>query len=877
MERNRFTLLHLSNIVKDYGAGSTAVEALRGVDIQFRDSEFVTILGPSGCGKTTMLNILGGLDRYTRGDLIIGGKSTKYFTSRDWDAYRNRSVGFVFQNYNLIPHQSVLRNVELAMTLSGVPFSERRKRAVAVLSRVGLSNQTHKRPNQLSGGQMQRVAIARALVNNPDILLADEPTGALDSETSVQVMEILKEIAKDRLVIMVTHNQELADRYATRIVRLLDGEVIGDSNPFDAQAEKAATTAKKRKQGSKAKPSMSFLTALSLSLNNLLTKKTRTFMTAFAGSIGIIGIALILALSTGFQQYIDRIQEDTLSSYPLVIDDKTADLGSVLSSFTETTEARRESTREPDKVYSREMMGTMVNSMLSGTESNDLSSFKTYIEKNKATLDPLVNAVSYSYSFDLNLYKADTSGGIVQVNPTQVLEKVLSGDTANMTSLMSMGNMLEAFQELMDNPALLSAQYDIVAGRWPEAKDELVLIISRNNELRDLSLYSLGLRDPAELEAMMRAAAKGEPYDVPSMEFTYDELLSLTYKLVLSPAYYEKEGEGWADRRDDEAYMQSLLDDALTLSVVGIVRAAPDASISPISGSIGYLSELTQHVIETTNGFEIVKAQKEQPDIDVFTGAAFGEAAQPRLQNFDMSLIPENVRQYIAGFSEEQLLKMMEQYMPAMPQNTSTYEENLQTLGVVSEDTPSSISIYPIDFKAKESIDAFINDYNQTMISVGKDHLTISYTDFIGLLMSSVSTIIGGISYVLIAFVAISLIVSSIMIGIITYISVLERTKEIGILKSIGASRRDISRVFNAETLIVGFSAGGIGILGTLLLCIPINRAILALIGVSNLTQLPLLSSVVLVALSMALTLIAGLIPSRIAARKDPVVALRTE
>lgn len=872
-------MLQLKNIIKDYVAGSSTVEALRGVNVQFRDSEFVTILGPSGCGKTTLLNILGGLDRYSHGDLIINGKSTKCFTSGDWDTYRNRSIGFVFQTYNLIQHQSVLRNVELALTLSGVTRAKRRKQAAQVLARVGLSDQMHKRPNQLSGGQMQRVAIARALVNNPDILLADEPTGALDSETSLQVMEILKEIAQDRLVIMVTHNQDLAERYATRVITLLDGEVTGDSDPYYASSEDAENAQRKRHQQEKEKKktSMSFLTAISLSLNNLMTKKARTFLTAFAGSIGIIGIALILALSTGFQRYIDRIQQDTLSTYPIVINEKTADIDSLLSTLGEGRERAQPREREPDIVYSKNRIGNMAKSMSSGTKTNDLKDFKAYIEENKASFSPLVNAVSYGYDVTLNLFKPDTENGVVQVNPASFMQSMMPGaGNAEMLSSLPIAAGSDAFTELLDNQELLASQYDVVAGRWPEAKDEMVLVIDEDNGIVDYSLYALGLKDPAELEAMMKAIATGETFETERVQFTYDELLSLSYKFLPSAALYQRSDQGWVSLAEDEEAMKTALEDALELRIVGILRPAPDAQSTAISGVVGYTSALTRYVIEMTNESKIVKEQLAQPEVDVFSGAAFGQPMLPSLEAIQ-AMIPEEMRGFLANMTEEQLLERAKQYMPAMPTNTRTYEENLKTLGVVSEDSPSSISLFPVDFESKDAIDALIKAYNDKVTEAGDDQKTITYTDLIGLMMSSVSTIISGISYVLIAFVAISLVVSSIMIGIITYVSVLERTKEIGILKSIGASRRDISRVFNAETLIVGLVAGLIGIGATVLLTIPINKVIEGLIGVAGLAKVSTANGAVLITLSTGLTMIAGLIPSRLAARKDPVVALRTE
>lgn len=868
-------MLNLKNIHKDYSAGASTVEALRGIDLAFRQNEFVAILGPSGCGKTTLLNLLGGLDRYTSGDLIINGKSTKDFTDRDWDTYRNQSIGFVFQNYNLIPHQSVLRNVELAMTLSGVGKAQRRRRATEVLGQVGLHDQIHKRPSQLSGGQMQRVAIARALVNNPDILLADEPTGALDTETSVQVMDILKEIAGERLVIMVTHNRELADQYATRTISLLDGKVTGDTNPYSQQDAHAAGSTQQKK----AKTSMSFFTALSLSLNNLMTKKARTFLTAFAGSIGIIGIALILALSTGFQGYIDRIQEDTLSTYPIVIESTTQNMGAMLESMAGTREEVRSEERAEDVVYGIDMMGTMTSSMLSGMEKNDLKAFKAHIEETNA-LESHANAISYGYDINLNLFRADTQNGIVQVNPSTVMDNMMPQEGRGFASQMPMGRMMNnAFEELLPNQALLESQYDVVAGRWPEKMDEMVLVISENNALTDMALYSLGLKDPKELNRMMTALSKNETYETESMEFTYDELLDLRYKLVPSTEFYQMTASGYRDMRDSEPYMKKVLRDAMELSIVGILRPSPEAQITSIQGSVGYTHALTEYMIEITADSPLVKAQMDDPDMDIFTGKPFGEPTMPDMSAMDMSMLSPEMQMFMQGMTEEELMAMAAEYMPQMQGSMmpTTYEDNLRTLGMVSLDTPSRISIYPKDFDAKDAIDAFIDEYNDSAVAAGHDEQTISYTDLIGIMMSSVSTIINAISYVLIAFVAISLVVSSIMIGIITYVSVLERTKEIGILKSIGASRKDISRVFNAETLIVGLVSGLIGILTTMLLTIPINMIIESVIYVAGIAKLPAQSATVLVLLSMGLTFIAGLIPARLAARKDPVVALRSE
>ena len=871
-------MLSLKNITKDYKAGTTTVQALRGVDLELRANEFVSILGPSGCGKTTMLNLLGGLDRYTTGDIVIGGKSTKDFTDRDWDTYRNRRVGFVFQSYNLIPHQTVLSNVELALTLSGVSRTERRARAAEVLEKVGLSDQLNKKPTQMSGGQMQRVAIARALVNNPDILMADEPTGALDSETSVQIMELLKEIAKDRLVIMVTHNGDLAARYSTRIIRLLDGVVTDDTDPY--ASEGAAAPAKKKEK--KAKTSMSFLTALSLSLNNLMTKKTRTFMTAFAGSIGIIGIALILALSSGFQAYIDRIQQDTLSTYPLTIEETTADLTSLMNAMHDAQHDRQEHTL--DRIYSNDIMGKMVEAMLKQTTSNDLGAFKAHLDANQDAIRPLTNDIKYGYNVNLNLYAADFEDGVKQINPFRLFGGSGMGGSSGsagmggsgMGGMGMMGSSMEMWTEMLGNPGFLATQYDVLAGRWPEAWNEVVLVVDENNEIPDVAMYALGLRDSSEIDDMRKAFITGDEYAAAGQTvLTYDEVLDLRYLYVPTAAYYKKAGDGWLDMREDETYMRQTLESrAETIAVVGILRPSPDVEMTSIMSNVAYTKALTERIIEMNADEEIVKTQMADPDTDVFTGKPFAGEEEPAAPAMDLSALSEEEQAYLATLSEEELAALMASFSET---SAATYEDNMRRFGDVSLDTPLSIGLYPIDFNAKEKTVEFIRSYNQEQTSADKEELVIHYTDLIGLLLSSVSTIINAISYVLIAFVGISLVVSSIMIGIITYVSVLERTKEIGILKAIGASKSDISRVFNAETLIEGFVAGGLGIVVTLLLCIPANIIIDRLTGVSGLAALPLTGGAILVLLSMILTLIAGLIPSHIAARKDPVEALRSE
>ena len=820
-------MLQLKSITKDYVIGTNKTQALKGIDLQFRDNEFVTILGPSGCGKTTMLNLLGGLDIYTTGDLIINGKSTKDFTDRDWDTYRNRRVGFVFQNYNLISHQSVLRNVELALTLSGVSKAERLKRAIEVLGKVGLADQLYKKPNQLSGGQMQRVAIARALINNPEILLADEPTGALDSETSVQIMELIKEIAKERLVIMVTHNPELAEKYSNRTIKLFDGELTGDTNPHEVEIEKIAVT-KKSKQDRKT--SMSFFTALSLSFNNLLTKKTRTFLTAFAGSIGIIGIALIMALSSGAQSYIQRVQEDTLSQFPLIIESTTADFVAVMSAMNELQHGRPDRT-DATAVYSMNIMGGMLSAMAQGREDNDLRAFRRHIEANREEIDALANAVTYTYNINFNIFDPDTSDGVHQINPSNLLG---GGGMGGPMGGMMMGGGMNVWTEMIDNPELLDSQFDILAGRWPEEKHEIILVVDEHNEITDFVLYTLRLMDPRDIPRMMQALNQGEVFTTEISRFTYEELMDQTFTMVLSTDMFEQNGQTWENMSEDEDFMRSVIANSLELQIVGIIRPAPDVLMTALPSNIGYLQSLTEYIIQRTNAADIVIQQRADEYTNVFTGLPFDEDSR------------------------------------------DTFERNMSNLGAVDIEIPSTIRIYPLDFEAKEAIEQFIADYNRMVVEAGYEN-TIHYTDFVGMMMASVSTIINVISNILIAFVGISLVVSSIMIGIITYVSVLERTKEIGILKSIGASKKDISRVFNAETLIVGFTAGSLGVLITALLTIPANMIIYRFTEVSGVASLPIIGAIVLILLSMGLTLVAGLIPSKIAARKDPVVALRTE
>ena len=997
-------MLELKGISKEYVSSSDGVMALRGVDISFRKNEFVSILGPSGCGKTTLLNIIGGLDRYTDGDLIINGRSTKDYADGDWDVYRNRSIGFVFQSYNLIPHQSVLSNVELALTLSGVSKAERRARAEEALVKVGLGDQLKKRPSQMSGGQMQRVAIARALVNNPDILLADEPTGALDTVTSEQVMQILSEVARDRLVIMVTHNPELAERYSTRIVTLRDGLVTGDSAPFDPAAEKteekkaetSVPAVKEKKQKKIKKKPMSLATATSLSKNNLLTKKGRTFLTSFAGSIGIIGIAMILALSTGINNYINAVQKDTLSSYPIQLMAEELDMGSVLSSLMESEEKKAE--REDGRVYANTVMYELLRAYTGAeTKKNNLAAFKQFIESSDE-FNEYASAVQYGYTTPLNIF-SNTEFGLKQVEPMNIFEGIMSDGVqdsmSGLTSMMgSSGTGLQVWSEIIpakgggDVNAMIYDQYDLVYGKWPEAKEDVVLILNSNNEVSDLSLYALGLKDSDEIAKMMKDIFAGKmDADYSDVSYSYEEIMSLEFKLLMPDEYYvyDKATDTYKDMRSDSTYMSLLMGDGDTgvnLRICGIIKPDPDAVSTALSGTVGYTRSLTEYVIERTNNSPVVKAQKESTHRDVISGLDFDTGEEIKLSNAEkkerflsyvktlkvseraklytdiMCTAPEDqlkamadgiLSQYqtkeaqialiaelyakqsgmpaeqlipqIEKMSDEQLASTMQEVsrmmaaemyranveaqlsqktadelsaaldmMLSMADDASigaifdahmpselapvSYEERMTELGATDPESPSYIYIYADTFENKDAISDLISKYNEGKAEEDK----ISYTDVVALMMSGVSTIINVISYVLIAFVSISLVVSSIMIGIITYISVLERTKEIGILRAIGASKGDISRVFNAETLIVGFISGMFGIIFTLLACIPANAIIQHLTGIGSLEAvLPPVAAAILVGISMFLTFIAGLVPSRIAAKKDPVVALRSE
>ena len=981
-------MLTLKNITKDYTAGDSAVHALRGVSIDFRESEFVAILGPSGCGKTTLLNIIGGLDQYTSGDLVINGRSTRDYGDKDWDTYRNHSIGFVFQSYNLIPHQSVLANVELALTISGISREERRERAIKVLERVGLGDQIYKKPNQMSGGQMQRVAIARALINDPDILLADEPTGALDSETSVQVMDLLKEVAQDRLVIMVTHNPDLAERYATRTVRLLDGEIIGDSDPYDG------SKAVQRSNEGKKRPSMSFLTALSLSLNNLMTKKGRTILTAFAGSIGIIGIALILSLSNGIQTYINQVQEDTLSTYPLTIESEAADLSSMIEAMTGAAGDGEE--HERDAVYSNVILYDLMDNLMSmDTETNDLKSFKEFLDAGGGGINEFTSAIQYEYDPNFNIYTKDSDGNIVESDVVTLLNELMAsmygGDFSSYFDTMGdFYSSFESWQEMLpgENGELINQtlldQYDVIYGSWPQDYDEVVLIVNQNNEVSDLVLYTLGLRTEEELTSSLEAYMNGETVDAEVESWSYEELCGMTFKLVgwYDHYVYDSATGTYTDVSGTEAgldYLYENSDVGIPLKISGIVRQNEDAVAGMMSGAIGYTSELIDRVIEQAESSDVVSAQMADPDTDVILGLPFatGDEVEPSgdelraevdeyisgldtagqaelyteisstptddyldaavqqalseltrediegmmLEGYaeEMGVDADSLRDYVAQMDDETLMSYVEemareavaqQYSEAARQqlaslsqqqlaaalainglsdwqyeyvyenlmparySESTYEQNLETLGYIDIASPDSINLYASTFADKDEIARIIDEYNAS----ADEEQQISYTDYVALLMSSVSTIINAISYVLIAFVAISLVVSSIMIGIITYISVLERTKEIGILRAIGASKRDVANVFNAETLIEGLASGALGIIVTMLLIIPINAVVQHLTGIASLRAiLPAYGAVALVLISMLLTYIAGLIPSRFAARRNPVEALRTE
>lgn len=1001
-------MLELKNIKKEYSAGDGKVEALKGISLQFRESEFVSILGPSGCGKTTMLNIIGGLDQYTEGDLVINGRSTKNFKDRDWDSYRNYSVGFVFQSYNLIPHQSVLQNVELALSLSGVSKAERRKRAKQVLEEVGLGDQLKKKPSEMSGGQMQRVAIARALVNNPDIILADEPTGALDTQTSVQVMEILKEVAKDRLVIMVTHNPDLAETYSTRIIRMLDGEIKDDTAPLSEEEYKRETeklVEKAEKEKNIKKPSMSLRTSFGLSLKNLFTKKGRTLLTSFAGSIGIIGIALIFAVSKGMTTYIDTVQEDTLSSYPLMLESQHLDMGTLLVTFMDLAESDTE--HEKDAVYPKGMIYEMINALnsLEATE-NDLKAFKSWLEAQRADengelgLKDAVSGVQYTYDLDMLVYTESVDGVIIRSDTQALLQELLIEYFGmDMSSMMNMGGMSGSMQSMSpmskgavlwqemlpgDNGKLVSPllekQYDVIYGSWPTEYNEIVLVVDEKNEIDDMVLYALGLKTKEEINALADAAMNGTSIENTAQSWSFEEICDMEFKVILnSDCFTLDENTGlYTDLRDTQTGLKYLYDNGTALKVSGIIRPNEDAVSAMLTGTIGYTSELTKYVIEESKDSEAIKAQLADASTDIFTGLPFkentgnlteeqkvaefkdyiasldeaGKASAyvkimsiPAKEELDkiveqtmsnmtrtdmeetmlqamtaqMGMAQKEIQDYISAMSDEDIEELFTQMVVEQTKmqyasqvaaqlgtmsplqlagalnmaidsyteeqmvtyhdevlefSDSTYEYNLRELGYVDIEDPATINLYASSFEKKDVIEEAIAAYNDSVEELEE----ITYTDYVGLMMSSVTTIINAITYVLIAFVAISLVVSSIMIGVITLISVQERTKEIGILRAIGASKKNVSSMFNAETVMIGFSAGALGVLITYLLCIPINLILHAVTGIGNLNAfLPLPVALVLIGISVLLTLFAGIIPSRSAAKKDPVVALRTE
>ncbi|MBQ8535299.1 MAG: ABC transporter ATP-binding protein/permease [Bacilli bacterium] len=851
-------MLELRKITKIYATDDFKQTALDNVSITFKKNEFVSILGPSGSGKTTLLNIIGGLDEYTDGDLIINNVSTKKYKDTDWDSYRNHSIGFVFQSYNLIPHQSILQNVELALTLSGVNKQERRKRAKEALEKVGLTDHMNKRPNQMSGGQMQRVAIARALVNNPDIVLADEPTGALDSKTSEQIMELLKEVAKDRLVIMVTHNAEIAEKYSTRIVELKDGQIINDTDPVTEEERKV-------KQNSKTKRiSMSMMTALSLSLNNLLTKKGRTILTAFAGSIGIIGIALILSLSHGIQSYIDKTEQETLSSYPLVIQRETVDMNQMIESMTKSAQEDSEEQKD-DELKSITIIEDMFTSLSQEVKRNDMKDFKNYIESDKVNMKEHVTSIQYGYGLTPNIYKVDDDK-VTQVNPNTIFDSFGMSTAGYSQAYSGYMSQYDVFTELIDNEKLLKQQYDLVKGRWPKEANEMIIVLGKHNEITDYSLYSLGLLDQEKLKKQFSNMTTGKEVEFEKKKFKLDDLLGLKYKIVLKSEYYEKVNGIWVDNSTNEAKMNNILNNAEEIEIVGIIRPNPEAVANQMqAGTVGYTHEFIERIIERTNNSEIVKEQLANKEVNIFTNTKFEDA-----KKFDMSNLTMDQKIAMSQMSQDELAAMIETYTKNA---TASYEENIKKLGVADLDNPETISIFPKDFDAKEEITAIIDKYNEKKDEAEK----LEYTDIVGIMMSSVSSIVNVISSVLIAFVAISLVVSSIMIAIITYISVIERTKEIGILRAIGASKKDISRVFNAETLIEGLTAGVLGILVTIIINIPANIIIKELTGISNLSKLPTAGAIILIIISVLLTVIAGFIPAKIASKKDPVEALRTE
>ena len=865
-------MLTLKNITKTYQTGTVKFGALDNVSLSFRKSEFVSILGPSGCGKTTMLNIVGGLDRYTSGDLIIDGRSTKDYADKDWDTYRNHKVGFVFQSYNLIPHQTVLQNVELALTLSGIDKNERKERAIEALTKVGLADKIKSRPNQLSGGQMQRVAIARALVNDPEIVLADEPTGALDTESSVQIMELLKEISKDRLIVMVTHNPELAEKYSTRIVRLLDGRVLSDTMPYDEETEKVEVVEQPPQEEKKSKKKrMSFFTAMGLSFKNLLTKKARTLLVAFAGSIGIIGIALILAISSGFSGYVDKMQKDTLSTYPVSVSNKAYDMNSLMQVFFSSTS--NQEAVGTDKVYTKNELTTMLKEFNTSTASNDLKSFKAYLEGDgKTEIESVTTAIQYVYNVGVNAYYNSSQNGLVAVNPSTVFADKISAyplthpmTTQDQQTRYGLLNMMfgskssfysnEFWAEMINNQEFLNEQYDLIGdgSEWADSANEIMIVVDENNQITDYTLFGLGLLDQDQLDVLLDAYINNtQQIEGFSTTFEYSDLLGLNYKLILDYEYFEQQADGtYLDIRSlkstnpalYESKISALYADAnvgVDISVSGIIKPKENVSSTSIDAVVGYTSALTQLLAEKANQSAVVQAQLTAGQTkNILTNQPFDTSSEVSVQ-----------AQYLGVLSN---------------------------LGYVDLSTPEEINIFPTKFEDKDVINAFITDYNSAVLAAGEDSKVISYSDTVGTMMASISLIISAITYVLIAFVGVSLVVSSIMIGIITYISVIERTKEIGVLRSVGASKKDVKRVFTAESFIIGLASGVFGIIISLLLIIPINILLAHFTEISGMASLPVLGAVALVAVSVLLTLIAGLIPARVAAKKDPVIALRAE
>lgn len=860
-------MLQCKHIVKEYYAGDQVVTAVNDLSLTFRDNEFVSILGQSGCGKTTFLNIIGGLDQYTSGDLIINGKSTKQYTDKDWDTYRNHRVGFIFQSYNLIMHQTVLRNVELALTLSGVPKSERKQRAIAALEKVGLKDQIYKKPTQMSGGQMQRVAIARALVNDPEIVLADEPTGALDSETSVQIMNLLKEIAKDRLVVMVTHNPELAEQYSTRIVRLKDGKLVSDSQPVTeaeiVEKEKILT-----------KPSMSFSTALSLSFNNLMTKKARTFLTAFAGSIGIIGIGLIMSISNGMQTYINRVQSDTMAEYPIELKDNTMDMSVMMTTMMDMSD-EADPQEDSSKIKTSKMVESILNS-ISNTKTNNLSEFKKYLESDQGTkFKEHSEAIEYSYGMNMSVYNDASDYGLVKVSPNGLMDKLGLSQIGTLQSTVGMSSPMnqEVWIQMPDSQVLRDKNYQLIDGSWPQSEDEILLAVNSKNEITDFALYSLGLLDQDALVENYNKVIDGKTNkleNIVSREYTNDDFLGMELKVVSDSALYAKENGLWIDRSENEDFVHDVLNHkAKTVKIVGIVKPADKTVSTSALGGILYDSSLRNWCGQQADEAEIVQEQKDNPSTNVFTGKPFSSG-----EKFSMdSLTPQEMMQ-LQSMSQEQILEYITTYNDNV---NATYDSNITKLGVIDLDTPSSIKLYSDSFDEKEELSNLITEYNTAQEDAGKEENIISYTDTIGTMLSGVQSVINMISYVLMGFVSVSLVVSSIMIGIITYISVLERIKEIGILRAMGASKRDIRNVFNAETFIIGLTSGVLGILITVLLNIPISMIIQNLTDVANIASLPWQGGLILIAINLILTIIAGLIPASIASRKNPVEALRNE